>query len=542
MNLAGVVRVLKNIPWARLVVCVCLGSALSACPLAGKKDSSDAGSRRDAGGSGRVDAGGDDPDPVEDAGRDAGVKSDASVKDAGVSKDGGGAVLTRGTTPELEDVTARQSGRYGADLRIDVTGTDIDGDSVALFVAVFGKNHTPINLGDSDHDGKSDPGPMQMPLATALPPEESAESYLVLRDLFTANAGIESVEVSLVDATNLRSDTVSADVTKQPVLGNGELCDMNYVENRCKDGYGCKGSVPTVCMVGEAPKIARAVYYSDDLGTRVLIEGTDADLDVKSYTVEFLSSAGAPVMIDTDNDPANAPDANKFEGDVKVTWDGTKFFLRLDQGETFADLVAKVRVKVTDRGGLSSAAVTADKTPAPVRSAGQVCDVRTFDRCATNSVCYSSNGGKNYSCTPTNTARTKSCGSALTLDPAMGIDSVRGTVSGPSLFDAPAGCAPGTDSGDQPEAVIKLVLSANAKKLTLSTNNAYTSFDSTVYMMAKCDGSSVLAWCNDYAGDGDMSGAELVIADVPAGTYYVAVDSFNSSLSGTTFQIDARVE
>jgi hypothetical protein len=51
-----------------------------------------------------------------------------------------------------------------------------------------------------------------------------------------------------------------------------------------------------------------------------------------------------------------------------------------------------------------------------------------------------------------------------------------------------------------------------------------------------------LAWCNDYAGDGDMSGAELIMADVPAGTYYVAVDSFNSSLSGTTFQIDVKVE
>jgi hypothetical protein len=171
--------------------------------------------------------------------------------------------------------------------------------------------------------------------------------------------------------------------------------------------------------------------------------------------------------------------------------------------------------------------------------------VRTFDRCASNTVCYSSNGGKNYACTATGTARTKSCGAALTLSPTdatEGKGTVRGVIAGPSLWEPPQGCVPGMDSGDQPEAVVKLVLVSNAKKVTLSTNNAYTSFDSTVYMMSKCDGSSVLAWCNDYAGDGEVSGAELVMNDVPAGTYYVAVDSFNSLLSGTTFQLDVSVE
>jgi hypothetical protein len=533
--------VLKTFPLARLVIAVCLGGTLSACPLAGKKEG-DGGARRDSGAGGRVDAGTDEPDePEVDAGRDSGVRSDAG-RDGGAD---GSAVVTRGTTPELESVTARQSGRFGTDLRIDVTGTDRDGDTVALRLAVFGKGGSPINLGDSNQDGKADPGPMELALAAVLPAEESATSYLVVRDLFAANAGLERVEVSLVDATKLSSETVSAEIEKQPVLDSGALCDATYVENRCKDGFGCKGNVPTVCMPGEAPKIVRAVYYSDDLGTRVLVEGTDADTDVKSYVVEFLSSTGAPVMIDTDGDIDNKPDANKFEADAVVRWDGTKFFLRLDQGETFADVVSKVRVKLVDRGGLVSAAVTADKMAAPVRSAGQVCDVRTFDRCASNTVCYSSNGGKNYACTATGTARTKSCGAALTLSPTdatEGKGTVRGVIAGPSLWEPPQGCVPGMDSGDQPEAVVKLVLVSNAKKVTLSTNNAYTSFDSTVYMMSKCDGSSVLAWCNDYAGDGEVSGAELVMNDVPAGTYYVAVDSFNSLLSGTTFQLDVSVE
>jgi hypothetical protein len=295
-------------------------------------------------------------------------------------------------------------------------------------------------------------------------------------------------------------------------------------------------------MAGEAPKIVRAVYYVDDLGTRVLVEGTDADVDVKRYVIEFLNASGSPVMIDTDGDLNNLPDANKFEGDAHVSWDGSKFFMRLDQGETFADLVPKVRIKLIDRGGLVSAPVTADKAPAPVRTAGQACDVRTFDRCASNSVCFSSNMGKNYSCLATSTARTKACSAALSLNPVEGSDSVRSNIASPSLWEAPAGCVPGTDTSDQPEAVVKLVLTANARKVTLSTNNVYTSFDSTLYMMSKCDGPAVLAWCSDYAGDGEMSGAELVMNDVPAGTYFIAVDSFNSSLSGTTFQLDVNVE
>jgi hypothetical protein len=295
-------------------------------------------------------------------------------------------------------------------------------------------------------------------------------------------------------------------------------------------------------MAGEVPKITRAVYYVDDLGTRVLVEGSDVDLDVKSYAIEFLSATGSPVMIDTDGDTNNVPDANKFEADAKVTWDGSKFFMRLDQGETFADAVPKIRIKLVDRGGLVSAAVTADKVTAPVRAAGQVCDPRTFDRCASNTVCFSSNMGKNYSCLATSTARTKACTAALTLTPVEGSASVRGNIAQPSLWEAPAGCVGGIDSGDQPEAIVKLVLAENAHKLTLSTNNVYTSFDSALYMMSKCDGSAVLAWCSDFAGDGETSGAELVLQDVAAGVYYVAVDSFNSTLSGTTFQLDVSVE
>ena len=81
-----------------------------------------------------------------------------------------------------------------------------------------------------------------------------------------------------------------------------------------------------------------------------------------------------------------------------------------------------------------------------------------------------------------------------------------------------------------------------ASKVTLSTNNLYTSFDSTLYVLSKCDATPVLAWCEDYGFDHESSAAELELTDLAASTYYVVVDSFNAEFSGTTYQLDVSVE
>ncbi|HEX6244011.1 MAG TPA: hypothetical protein VFZ61_24010, partial [Polyangiales bacterium] len=168
--------------------------------------------------------------------------------------------------------------------------------------------------------------------------------------------------------------------------------------------------------------------------------------------------------------------------------------------------------------------------------------IRTFDRCATNTVCLATSAtSKTYTCTAINSARTRSCTAALVLEPAKGVTSVRGNVVAPSLWDAPAGCVLGDPTG-QAETVVKLVLASAATKVTLSTNNAGTSFDTTLYAMAKCDDAPVLAWCEDYALDRKASGAELVLSNLAAGSYFVVVDSFNVSLAGSTFQLDVKVE
>ena len=47
---------------------------------------------------------------------------------------------------------ARQAGRFGQDLRIDVTGTDLDGDCVAVRLRAFVKSGDAIKVSDTEVD------------------------------------------------------------------------------------------------------------------------------------------------------------------------------------------------------------------------------------------------------------------------------------------------------------------------------------------------------------------------------------------------------
>jgi hypothetical protein len=481
--------------------------------------------------------------------RDSGARTDSGSRDGSTPRTDGGAdggvdgeMPMAETAPELEEATARQAGRFGEDFRLDVVGTDPDGDAIAVRITLYAANGDALALADKDGDGQKDVGEAELPLKAALAKTPSAESYLLIPGLFRQVAALDHASVALVDATGLASDSIDVDVVAQQVLAGGEICDDEYIENRCADGFGCKGSVPTVCEAGVAPTISRILYLADDLGTRVLLEGTDPDLDARRYKIEFFDASNQPVLVDLDGD--DVPDRAQFDDVGNFVWDGTKYFLRLDQGDTFADLVAKVRVTITDRGSLQSTpSALIAKATTPTRQAGQTCDPRTFDRCVASAVCVPTSAtSKTYSCTATASARTRACSTATVLEPAEGITSVRGDIKNPSLWDAPEGCVGGSDPTRQPEALVKLILAEDAAKVTLSTNNLFTSFDSALYVLSACNAAPVLAWCEDYALDHEASAAELELTDVPAGTYFVVVDSFNSSLSGTTYQLDVSVE
>jgi hypothetical protein len=366
---------------------------------------------------------------------------------------------------------------------------------------------------------------------------------------------VRRARFTVVDDRGNTSTTLETDVVMQPVLALGQQCDVNYIENRCMDGLGCKGTLPTSCQMGERPVIGKAGYYSDELGRRVLIEGTDPDDDVNGYKIEFLDAMGQAVQVDLDGDLGDMPAVGFMEEKIEVTAGGGRFFFRFDPSEFFTDAVKRVRLTVTDLGNNMSAQVvktlndtdiTPSSTGAKIVGTGQECDQRGFDRCATTAVCTTANASATKTtCVALNSARMRYCQSALVLDPFKGITQVRGEVKDPSLWDAPVGCAT-NDPKLQADNVVKLVLSRPVSRLVLSTSNPYTSFDTSLYVLTSCTAAPNITWCADDQPGAAANASRAVLeitGPVPAQDYYVVVDSFpgiNMTMVNKTFQLDVE--
>lgn len=444
------------------------------------------------------------------------------------------------TLPTLESAVARQVGRFGKDLRVDVVGSDEGGDAISVRLELVDGTGGIIKAFDSDGDGSLDSGEAVLPLEVLMPGETKVNSFVLLPFMHVQYPHIKQVRVSLLDAVGASSTAVVALLEQQPVIGLTELCDPTFVKNRCAAGLGCKGDVPQVCSEGVAPVLKRAGYFADELGSRILLDGTDADGDVVSYTVEFLDAQNAAVMFDLDGD--GRAESTSFSGDVDSNTAAGPFFVAFAPSDEFVARVAKVKVFVTDGGTRTSAPLVAVLQAAPSRNPGALCDPRGFDRCTVNNVCSPGDPTKPNHCIGVAAGRTKACASALVLAPSKGIVSVRGELSSISLWDSPEGCS-SNDPKLRPEALVKLTLDAPATKVRLSTNNPYTNFDTTLYAMSSCTAMPVVAWCaDDQIDNARPELAVLDLADLPAGQYFVVVDSFSSSVVGNRFQLDVTVE
>lgn len=499
-----------------LIVIACAALA-SGCPGEETATSDDAGteSPRDDGGVGGGDTG-------DDAGQGTG--------------DGGAGAMA----PILASAQARQVGRFGDDLRIDVTGTDRDGDAIAVRLSFLAADDEPLALLDTDGDGELDPRAAEVPLHEALPNTEDASSFALLSGAWGRVPSLRRVRVALLDAAGATSAALDVEVQVQEVLDLNALCDATFVANRCKLGLGCKGPAPQACLEGEQPEITQAGYFVDELGSRILVEGTDPDQDVVGYSIDFLDAADEPVALDLDGD--DLPESTSFRSEVEVGTQEGKFFFRFDPSEYFVEQVAKVRVRVHDIADLESAPLVLSRAAAPSRGNGASCDPRTFNRCAGNSVCTTLNGGRSYVCSALSASRQRACNGAPALAPGNGVTSVRGHIAEPSLWDTPGGCS-SNDPTLRPDALVKLELDKPASKVVLSTDNAYTSFDSALYLLSACDAVPVVAWCSDDQLSGARAHlAVLELHDLAAGTYYVVVDSYPASEGGTTFQLDVTIE
>jgi hypothetical protein len=511
--------------------------------------------------------GGGDEDPADtDAGQ---VNEDASTTeepDAAVGHEDAGAADDGGTTQEQQPVTTpkdagsdataaatkaptltsaqfRQVGRSGEDARIDVLGLAGSSSVLAVKLQVVDQAGETVPVVDLDGDNKLDAVAFELPLVMPMAGKTTA-SYVELPKLLTQSASLHHVLVTLVGEDLETSGELNAPFEVQGVLAQGEACDASYVQNRCGAELGCKGAPMATCKPGEAPSVARVVYFNDaEEGPRVLFTGTDVDGDAKSFRLEFFSDTmgKTPVSIDLGG---GAGEANSMSSALDDGASGGDVFVRLDVSADFAMLVKSVGVVLKDAGGRESGVpkVAAISTPQRVTSGG-TCDIRGFQACLTGLVCTAGAMPPAGKCQALTTARTNACHDALLLDPANGVTSVRAQVAYPSLWNAPAGCSTNDPKG-RPETLVKLVLAEPAAKVVLSTDHPFTSMDTTLYAMNACNADPALAWCADDqpAGVDAPQRAVLTLRNLDKGEHFVVVDSFPSMLRGAAFELSVEVQ
>lgn len=472
--------------------------------------------------------------PNPDSGR-----TDAGVVDAG-----------RGTAPTLTTATAKQAGRFGFDLRVDVTATDPDKDITSVSISLFDKSNAAI--------GTERIVPLDTPIA--MPTGNSSVTLTGVLEQNLTDFGL--AKVTLVDGRMVRSATVDATIATQPVLADGASCDATFAANRCATGFGCKGTgSATKCSAGVAPTLSKVGYFKDDpaLPPRIVMEGSDPDGDVATYTVRFLNDSNAEVPYDLDGDPTT-PSVATFTTTVGSTDGATDFYFRFTPSDDFVTTVSKVGIKVSDgraTGNTSAEKISESIKAAPSKTSGAVCDLHGFDFCKGTVqaplVC-SATSATAGSCKAVSTARMAACASATTIRPTgNGSYSATGKLGLSSLWDAPEGCS---SAKNQPDSVIKLLLDSPATKVTLTTNVPFTSFDSDLYLIQKFDQapsltdprtpSSADLWCQaDAYTDGSPSGRQptLVLNNLAAGDYCVVIDSYPwLEAPGELFQLNVTVE
>lgn len=441
--------------------------------------------------------------------------------------------------PVLVSASAQTSGRFGDDLRLEVSGNDADGDAAGLSVRLLAGNNAEAPLFDSDLDGFPDSGQTYLPFdAPVAASTDSFDAAATLLGLFDQGLEVSSVELALVDGEGRLSAVIAGPVAAQPVKQFSEACDPSFVRDRCADDLGCKGA-PATCQPGEAPAILQMAYFepADPAvdGPRLLVAGTEPDDDLRFLHLELMDEAGNPVSIDLDGD--DSPDGSTFDVDASASGSSGRFFVELKLGPGTQELIKRIAAVPEDRGGRTGLRLEATLAPIVVKTAGQVCDPSGFDTCVTDAACVTAVNGTS-TCQAESAARAQQCAQAEVLTLNEGHASHLGIVDGASVWDAPPGCSTNDPRG-RPEAVVLLRLNQDANRVVITTDTPNTNFDTTVYVMSTCSNVGSLAVaCGD---DGAQTVASTVeMQAVPAGTYAVIIDSF--SPAGGAFGLEVIVE
>jgi hypothetical protein len=281
----------------------------------------------------------------------------------------------------------------------------------------------------------------------------------------------------------------------------------------------------------DAPTLSKVGFYSDAM--RIIFSGSDKNGDISKYTVEFQDAQGNPVSVDTDGD-SSTPGVPSFTADVPHDPAFQEFVYSFMPSLETLTLVKKIKITVTDSGNRTAVSQPTAIGPIPVRSQGSNCDPEGFDKCSASSFCAPATNS--FTCQNQTNARTAACMTALTLAPAPSA-SVMGQLNPASYWDAPTGCVGGGgETTGFDDRVVKLVIAAQAAKVTLSTGTM-PDFDSVLYKLNSC--TENLPACGDSCACSD---SDLVLTNVAPGEYYIVVDSFPPLGTSSMFTLTATVE
>jgi hypothetical protein len=287
------------------------------------------------------------------------------------------------------------------------------------------------------------------------------------------------------------------------------------------DGARCD-LVTERCVRDTPPSVdALAVYRLGPGWYRAVIDGTDAEGGIVQAEVTFVSAAGRDLFWDPDDghheggmdlaQPLLWPELSAGRFTVGADLYFYDDFRELDTTPAGA---TGFRIEVVDAAGNQSPSRIANWTDLPVRADGATCDpLGLRDVCGPASVCSPTSSR----CRSTAVADTERCGAGIaTL--RSGTSTQIELVGMYSVSNGDCGGSAG------PDTVFRLVVGSRSR-VTITTDLPGTeSFaDTVIYLRTTCSDASTEIACDDDSGTGAF--AELTIAELPAGTYFVVVDS-----------------
>jgi hypothetical protein len=446
----------------------------------------------------------------------------------------GNDTLTHTEALTIEAVTAAVVGIHGDDLAITVKGVQKEvGTVLSLEVTLLDASSKPITFFDTDLDGRSDPGAGRLVLE-ATP---TTKSFVSTGTIFIAGrlGTLKQVSARLISKTDGVSNAVTTKVIAQPIVNEGESCDPKGILNRCAPGTGCTGSKPK-CSASIVPRIEDAAYVKTTPGARVIAVGSDTANPLTSMNVEFFDKSGKPAGFDT---TSSGTLDTSFISKNGITNSSGTFLWRIDTTSDFASAVPRLKLTPNDAFSVVGPTVTVDLADVQVREDGAACDVRGFDVCRTDSLCWPNTSVTAGTCQTLSIKQSEVCSVATTLRFESEMVRTVGYFNPVSLWSPPVSCST-PNSLTAPDAMVHLKVLKDTPKLLISTKTPETNVATVLYVLESCNGSAAIEQCSDRSLGAPSAAAELELSEIVAGDYYVVIENLDTRQGsyGLTVSID----